>query len=389
MALLSCSFVTATDQPEKTVAPSTQWEWAFLGRHVGDVLQALDLDSDGEKELVVTSRENSFGPVSLFVYEHDLINVRCVFDAESTIYDLEAIEFDMSTGPELLLATSVGLVLLNSQTCEVIHRVDVLMNGAGLGDVDEDGVVEVAYRKPPEDQLRVAPWNDIDNEVVRLGFGGNEIRFVNIDDVPGEDLLIQSGSTFYLLNGNSLETIFQWTAKSIYADAFVAQAVPGGLPELYLGDDLPLKLQVISLESGAILEEIALEERGKLVATSDLDGDELFEWVLSRGQSERVEAIATDGTVLASIESGFTLWNAIAPFHFDDDGELDLLAAKNFPEAGLTWIHPATEEVVWDQIYRSGPFYMAQPNDYLDNGSIDVALSFHRSSYDNRRDPAA
>lgn len=367
---------------EKDFIGSVDWLWSDLGNAIGyGLLDAADLDADGQMELLTAGGAFGFGfPAALIVLENDLSQTKCRLSAEEVILGHLITQLDADPQLEVLIATSVNLTVMDGKSCatESSTPFPETVNAAALGDTDGDGQPDVVYAAGGA--LYVSPWDDLTTVVSRLGFGGDRIILGPLDSVPGDEIAVQ-GPVIYVLEGATLQTITEINESNDSLFDF-ADLDGDGVAELLVGKRWEDGITAYDLRSGDILFQHPVFNLDVLKAF-DTDGDGSDEVVYGEAQWGQVVVLEGDGSYLHRIDNPLHGVTNVLVVDFAGDGNRELMWGAGASDTGRDLLYRAdlnSESITWQSQDYDGPFLLGQPGPYNADGRRRIALAYSTSN---------
>ena len=256
------------------------------------------------------------------------------------------------------------------------------IDSGGLGDINHDGVPDVAYSVGND--LYLAPWNDFSNPLERRGFGGSRIIVEPLGRVDGDDIGVAS-NVLFVLRGDSLQTIME-IADPISPMFDFGDIDGNGEAEVIAGVPWSDGITVYGVPGGEVLLNVPFFNLATLRA-QDFDGDGNSEIVFGEAQWGSVGIIDGDGTLLKSISNPSHGTTNVLVVDLHADNKQELLWGAGHTDTGSDHLYSGdlqSELVSWWSQDIDGPFQLAQPGKYLASSRSQVAVSFAESdsSYD-------
>ena len=368
--------------PTPDIAEHVQWVWATLGTGIGlGLLDSADLDGDGDIEVITTGGGVSFGGTStIFVLENDLTKVACMLDQVSQPLDYHIQQLDGDKALEVLLVTPTEVLMMDGASCVIEARTPFpsTVDGGGVGDVNNDGVPDVAYAVGSD--LFIAPWNDFSNPLKRLGFGGARIIIEDLGRAGGDDIGV-AANVLFILRGDTLETITE-IHDPVSSMIDFGDIDGDGDGDVIIGTAWTHGISVIDVASGELVLEVPFGDLA-IFKAQDIDQDGDMEIVYGDGQWGSVGVLDGDGTVLYSIANPSHGVTNVLITDLQGDGALELLWGAGHTDTGSDHLYSgdlSTELITFTSIDIDGPFQLSDPGPFSPTGGPRVAASFAKSN---------
>ncbi len=354
------------------------WFWGALGDGLsGQLLEIVDVDGDEARELVTTGEGTSSRTQSaVFVRRLNTEEMLCIWDADQRIIASRIAQADGDSAKELLLATAERVVVLDLASCrvELSGQLGLSASSAALGDFVVGGAWEVAYSN--DGDLYIASLDDLLNVTSRRGFGGTTMLASPIDLVPGDDLVVL-GSTALVLNGSSLDTIWEFTVSPGFQVA-AGNLIPGGLQELVF-DDYSEGIRAYELGQGNELFQYDSRRYARAIRLQDIDGDTVDEIVVNEDRSWELVVLDASGEVLYSVPASSRDALAALVDDTDGDGALEMIWTR---ESGiLARADLLSGEFIEQSTRIEGPFFLGDLSDQLSGGLTELVVGFNGSVF--------
>ena len=274
------------------------WQWNNLNGRIGErILSTVDLDGDGDTELVVSVGGNLWNRV--FVLESTVEGIRCSFPTTSRdIVHWGIFDIDGDSSPEFLFSNLQEMAAFSLLDCDEKARIgfdtipsDTQLVEVAFGDIDADGSAEVFqvhgdWFNP--DRIVVTTWHSLDTPLVSRPGPARIISTGEYDHVPGTDLLVGENRTRAVLNGASPATFS--LLPLFWEHRHFTQYDPNARAELAVYDPQET-VRVLDLLTGESLWTLSLPMLG-LFTPVLADLDEIHEYLIDSDQGLRLFDIA-------------------------------------------------------------------------------------------------
>ena len=362
-----------------------EWVWQDLGNHIGhNIMEAVDVDSDGSKELILGSNGIDFTPGNyVTVLSSNLRSVQCVFDFDSIPQDIHISQMDDDPALEITIASMQKVIVADGKTCEIASQYDIEgeLNSIALGDLNNDNITDVVYSISYD--LYISSIDDMGNPIIQPGLGGERLIVEPADRAGGDDIGVFLNS-IVIIHGENLSVINEF--NSFTSELFHFGDVDGdGLYEVVSFKSGAICM--VNLSSGDIVAEhqLSVHENYDTLRLQDVNADSKADILL--GNNQWGDVIIKD-----------YLWNDLFRINNPRNGTSNVLFT-DIDDDGLNEVlfgagHSATDDdnlfradwnsqqLTWNSINLDGPYVLS--NGFIENeeGQNSIAISA-RSQFSN------
>lgn len=358
------------------------WVWADLGGHIGyNLLEAVDIDGDGDKELLLGGGGIGFSKGNyVYFMSNDLSTTECLFNLNRPVLD-HHISPDQAGQPTILtLVTALHIMQINGRTCEYVFR--ELLNhypvqGAGLGDTNNDQIPDLVYSF--DNDLYHSSIDDLATQTIKENSGGVKVVVEPLGRPGGDDIGVTRQNVF-LFSGADMSQIL--SLDYAYSDRFDFGDVDGdGSYEVIAAKNNGSGMIAVNVATEQVLFELTTQNY-QVVRAMDVDGDGDDEILAGLSQTGAVTVLGENGQVLRSFQNQDHGTVNILYTDLDDDGSAELLWGSGQNSTAPDYfsrVDYETGDLLWRSVNRDGPYRLAKEVIEV-NGLPYLTASFARSS---------
>lgn len=373
----------AVDRQADVVEPGEAlWQWNNLNGRIGErILSTVDLDGDGDTELVVSVRGNLWNRV--FVLESTVEGIRCSFPTTSRdIVHWGIFDIDGDTSPEFLFSNLQEMAAFSLLDCDEKARIgfdtipsDTQLVEVAFGDIDADGSAEVFQVHGDSfnpDRIVVTTWHSLDTPLVSRPGSGRIISTGEYDNVPGTDLVVSENGGDAVLNGATLATFS--ILPLFWEDRHFTQYDPNARAELAVYDPQET-VRVLDLLTGESLWTLSLPMLGLFIPVL-ADLDEIHEYLIDSDQGLRLFDIARNE--LGRMSYAINQWGAHTATDSTGNGLVEIIGAYWIDSSDhLLYSEPNGDGLVREASPRHDrPFRILPRADYDGDGISETLISY-------------
>lgn len=349
-----------------------EWSRGTFGTGIGaQGLHVVDLDKDGDNEIVATASSGGFGANSVW-YIVERVGDHYVQSWISPGYSasisaLRISDFDADGNMELLIAYGNKLEIRRGATREIITTFTMpstSIRTPQVVDVDSDGELEIVFCDESRAYVCDAATGQV--EWSGAGYGGYGIAVGNVDGDADQEIVI-AGNAGFVLHGQTHS--LEWENPEGFGYYLRVGDLDGdGMDEIVAGSGW-YRITVYDADLESPKYEIATDLDVDAVQLADVENDGPIELVYGDGQWGSVYVHAgASGALKWSVgnpEHGVT---DVAVGDTDGDGVNELLWGAGYSSTGPDYLFiadSATHQREWQSQDVGGPFYG------LDHGDVD------------------
>jgi hypothetical protein len=350
-----------------------EWVRPTFGTGIGARgLHVVDLENDGNVEILATASLGGFGPNTFwYVLNHqagEYFQRWTSTPYDESIDSLIAVNVDGDIDTDVVVGHGSVITTYDGSTLESLSELNTVadsIRGLSVVDVDSDGQLEYVFCDGTSFYVYDVATGSLEHASPSLG--ATDLAVGNVDDDPALEIVV-SASDGYVINGQSYET--EWQYPGSFGQYVRAGDLDGdGRDEIVAGAAW-YKITVFDAELQSPKYELVTDLDLDALRLFDVDGDVSPEIVYGDGQWGNV--YAHDGA------SGTLLWSVYNPEHgvtdvavgdSDQDGTLELLWGAGFSSTGPDYLFVAdtiTQVREWQSQDVVGPFYA------MDHGDVDL-----------------
>jgi uncharacterized repeat protein (TIGR01451 family) len=336
----------------------------------------LDVDHDGEDELIATSQVGTYPNIQYYWYvvDHDVANDdwRIVWSSPSYTNELTKLAvYGSGAQARVVLGFADGLVRLYDPYS---HRlVGVQLSGIGavqdllIADVDNDGSDELTVLG--NTSLQVISLDSLSVEAT-FPYGASSMAFGNIDGDRANELVLASGR---VLEIHGAVSTVQWDYSATGFGQHVAVAdIDGDGKDEIVAAAAWYKVTVYDADTKHSKYQANADLNITSLAVTNVTGSVTPEIIYGDGQDGTIHVLSgIDGTELFSITNSTIGVYGIAVGNFDSDAALEIAwAARRIYISDL-----ATHHMDFQNVDLDGPFKAMALGDVDDDGDEELVFA--------------
>ncbi len=357
-----------------------------IGRHS---MHSVDIDGDGIQELICTASSTTFGSGNFWYimkYNPDDQNYHQVFTSnlyETGITSLEVanpkgddhyrIFLGMSDG-SLQVYDAVSGMLLSTNRPSTRQ-----INSIVCADANNDGKKDIVISGPENCYILNA---DVLNVVYTIDKGANDIRVGNVDALPGNEIVLSSGSVLFL-NDSTLNNV--WNFSSSHEGTIELSDIDNDSIEEIIYAEAWYYIHAYDVDAGTTKFTITTDLDINSLLLADVNADGRDEIIYGDGQWGSIHC--HDAVTQQELWSVDNPEHGVAAINFadlDQDGVKELIWSAGFTSTGPDYLYiynVGNSVLKWRSDDVVGPFYAIESGDVDGDGKAEVvAVSFESES---------
>jgi len=398
----------ASSQPVQQVASmlknsvnaSVSSVYSIMGTSIGrKSMHTLDVDGDGETEIVCSATTNTFGIGNFwYILGYDAATKNWKKKWNSIIYDatincIEVFDYDKDGTQEVILGFSNGKVsIINAKTRDIKAEFSIAssdIKSIVVADADNDLANDIVVATTTATYIVSATTHTTKHTISQ---GASEVR-VGILDNSGKNEIVLSSGFVYKLLGNVLTT--EWSGfTSAYSNYYSTECIEladidnDSKKEIVLAQSW-YNIYVYDVDTKTTKYSIKADHDIQSLLLADVSGDGVDDIIYGDGQWGYVHCY--NSVTQAKLWSVRNPEHGVAAINYADanaDGTKELIWSAGWTSTGADYLYVysvAQSKILWQSKDINGPFYGLATGDVDADGKEEiVAVSFEsESGYDS------
>lgn len=365
-----------------------KWQKRVMGTGIGDRgLHIVDLDGDGDREIVATASQDGFWENSAWYtlawngsdYVHDWIPG----SYPEPIGTLLVLNMDEDPTPEVVVATGDQILIYDGATRVLQSTISLNtdeIREMAIADVDSDGALEAVLVGDDGLFIHGLPGGVL--EYQSAAYPGYTVAVGNVDTDPGLEIVIGNGDdTGYVLNGSTRAV--EWAPVTGFGNIVRLGDIDGdGISEVVAASSWYV-IRIYDVDLHSITDSIDADQDIDALEVVDVEGDGPIEIVYGDGQGGEIYVHNGASRALKWMadnpEHGVT---GIAFGDADGDGVRELVWGAGYSSTGpdyLFVVNAVTRALEWKSDDIVGPFAGFSHGDVDLDGRRELLSTSYRS----------